>query len=136
MATAIFGVIDLDARTLQYANAGHPPPLIRTRGDGVHELPPSGTPLGWKFDLPRTTSTVSLDGVDLIVLYTDGVVEGSKDGLDGLRRLCEAVEHLEDTPDDHAATTILKATKPTPRDDAAMLVIHVAPPAEGPAKPA
>jgi serine phosphatase RsbU (regulator of sigma subunit) len=127
MATAIFGVIDLDARTLQYANAGHPPPLIRTRGDSVRELPPSGTPLGWKFDLPRTTSTLSLEAVDLIVLYTDGVVEGSKDGLDGLRRLCEAVESLEDTPEEDAATTILKATKPTPRDDAAMLVIHVAP---------
>ncbi len=127
MATAIFGVIDLDARTLRYANAGHPPPLIRTRGDGVRELPPSGTPLGWKFDLPRPASTLSLDTVDVIVLYTDGVVEGAKDGLDGLRRLCEAVEHLEDTPDEDAVTTILKATKPTPRDDAAMLVIHVAP---------
>ena len=126
MATAIFGVIDLDARTLAYANAGHPPPLIRTHGKGVRELPPSGTPLGWKFDLPRTTSTLSLDAVELIVLYTDGVVEGSKDGLDGLRRLCEAVESLEVTQED-AAMTILKATKPTPRDDAAMLVIHVAP---------
>ncbi len=127
MATAIFGVIDLDARTLCYANAGHPPPLIRARGDGVYELPPSGTPLGWKFDHPRTTSTLSLDTAELIVLYTDGVVEGSKDGLDGLRRLCEAVGHLEDTPEEDAAATILKATKPTPRDDAAMLVIHVAP---------
>jgi serine phosphatase RsbU (regulator of sigma subunit) len=126
MATALFGVIDLDARTLRYANAGHPPPLIRTRGDGVRELPPSGTPLGWKFDLPRTESTLSLDGVDLIVLYTDGVIEGSKDGLDGLRRLCEAVDRLEGVPGEDAATTILKATKPTQRDDAAMVVIHVA----------
>ena len=125
MATAIFGVIDLDARTLAYANAGHPPPLVRMRGDGVREIPPSGTPLGWKFDLPRTATTLSLEAVDLIVLYTDGVVEGSKDGLDGLRRLCDAVERLEDTPDEDAATTILTATKPTPRDDAAMLVIHV-----------
>jgi serine phosphatase RsbU (regulator of sigma subunit) len=125
MATAIFGVIDLDARTLHYANAGHPPPLIRARGDGVRELPPSGTPLGWKFDVPRTATTLALEAVDLIVLYTDGVVEGSKDGLDGLRLLCEAVENLEDTPAEDAATTILKATKPTPRDDAAMLVIHV-----------
>ena len=128
MATAIFGVIDLDARTLRYANAGHPPPLVRTRNAGVHEQPPSGTPLGWKFDHPRTTSTLSLDSVDLIVLYTDGVVEGSKDGLDGLHCLCEAVEKLEDTPEEHAATTIFKATKPTPRDDAAMLVIHIDPP--------
>lgn len=127
MATAIFGVIDLDARTLRYANAGHPPPLVRTRADGVHEERPSGTPLGWKFGHARTTSTLSLDAVDVIVLYTDGVVEGSKDGLEGLQRLCEAVEKLEDTPDENAATTILKATKPTPRDDAAMLVIHVAP---------
>ena len=128
MATAMFGVIDLDARTLRYANAGHPPPLVRTRSGGVHEQPPSGTPLGWKFGHPRTTSVLSLDGVDLIVLYTDGVVEGSKDGLHGLHRLREAVAKLEDTPDEDAAATILKATKPTPRDDAAMLVIHIAPP--------
>ena len=126
MATAIFGVIDLDARTLRYANAGHPPPLIRTRDGDVRELPPSGTPLGWKFDLPRPASILSLDTVDLLVLYTDGVIEGSKDGLDGLRRLCEAVGHLENLPDEDAATTLLKATKPTSRDDAAMLVIQLA----------
>ena len=64
----------------------------------------------------------------MIVLYTDGVVEGSKDGLDGLHRLREAVAKLEETPDEDAATALLKATKPTPRDDAAMLVIHIAPP--------
>jgi len=125
MATAIFGVIDLDERTLRYANGGHPPPLIRTRDGDVRELPSSGTPLGWKFDLPRTTSTLLLEPVDLVVLYTDGVVEGSKDGLDGLRRLSEAVAALDTSGAAEAATTILNAAQPTPRDDAALLAIHV-----------
>jgi serine phosphatase RsbU (regulator of sigma subunit) len=125
MATAIFGVIDLDALTLRYASAGHPPPLVREHGGGCSELPASGTPLGWKFDHPRTTAMLDLEGLDLIVLYTDGVIEGSKDGLDGLRLLCEAVGSVEAMPDTDAATAILKATRPTPRDDAAVLVIHV-----------
>jgi Stage II sporulation protein E (SpoIIE)/PAS fold len=125
MATAIFGVIDLDERTLRYACAGHPPPLVRERDGAVRELPPSGTPLGWKFDLPRTTSTLPLEALDLVVFYTDGVIEGTKDGLEGLRRLTNAVAAVDAASDATAATTILKATQPTPRDDAAMLVIHV-----------
>ncbi|HEY0382697.1 MAG TPA: SpoIIE family protein phosphatase [Candidatus Elarobacter sp.] len=135
MATAIFGVIDLDERTLRYASAGHPPPLVRTLGGGVRELPPSGTPLGWKFEHPRTTSTLSLESVDLIVLYTDGVVEGAKDGLDGLRRLAEAIAALDTADGRDTAATILKAAEPTPRDDAALLTIHVAPHADGTPKP-
>ena len=99
------------------------------RDGTVRELPASGTPLGWKFDHPRTATTLPLDDVDLIVLYTDGVVEGSKDGLGGLRRLCEAVGSLDANATSHAATTILKATQPTTRDDAAMLVIHLTTPA-------
>lgn len=125
MATAIFGVIDIEKRTLSYANAGHPPPLLRTRDRTVRELPASGTPLGWKFGHPRTTTVLPLNDVDLIVLYTDGVIEGAKDGLDGLRRLCEAVGSLDPHAASDAATTILKATQPTPRDDAAMLVVHI-----------
>ena len=126
MATALFGVIDLEQRTLRYANAGHPPPLVRAQKHGVRELAPSGTPLGWKFDNPRTVSTLSLESVDLIVLYTDGVIEGAKDGLDGLRRLTEAVAGIDAAANPHPAATILKAAEPTPRDDAALLVIHVA----------
>jgi PAS domain S-box-containing protein len=56
MATAIFGMIDLAKRTLRYACAGHPPPLMRTRDRVVRELPPSGTPLGWRFGHARTMS--------------------------------------------------------------------------------
>ena len=134
MATAIFGVIDLDERTLRYASAGHPPPLVRTRDGSVRELPPSGTPLGWKFGHPRTTTAWRSKRCDLIVLYTDGVVEGAKDGLDGLRRLSEAVAALDTTRDADAAATMLKAAQPTSRDAAAVLTIHVEPPADGPGK--
>jgi PAS domain S-box-containing protein len=132
MATAIFGVIDLDERTLRYACAGHPPPLVRTRDGTVRELAPCGTPLGWKFDHPRSTVKLSLEAVDLIVLYTDGVIEGAKDGLDGLRRLCEATAALDTGHAGDAATTILKAAQPTPRDDAAILTIQIAANAEAP----
>lgn len=125
MATAIFGVIDVEERVLRYACAGHPPPLVRGRDGSVRELPASGTPLGWKFDLPRTASTLPLEALDLIVFYTDGVVEGTKDGLEGLRRLTETIAAVDAASDAAAATTILKATQPTPRDDAAMLVVHV-----------
>lgn len=62
--------------SLQWASAGHPPPLL---------LPSTGSPrlleaggglvLGVRPDAPRTTATTTLQPDDTLVLYTDGLVE-------------------------------------------------------------
>ncbi|MFO0856415.1 MAG: PP2C family protein-serine/threonine phosphatase [Phycisphaerales bacterium] len=75
--TMIYGVYDDKTRTLHYANAGHPAPIIRSRDGSVsnHEYPESGFPLGIVEDATYATTTLQLKPGDAMVLYTDGITE-------------------------------------------------------------
>ena len=75
--TMIYGVYDGTTRTLHYANAGHPTPIIRSRDGSVrnHENPDSGFPLGIVEDATYATATLQLSRGDALVLYTDGISE-------------------------------------------------------------
>jgi anti-sigma regulatory factor (Ser/Thr protein kinase) len=87
MVTAFVGVIAPDRRTMRYANAGHPWPYLK-RGDQVMPLKAGGLPLGirdWR--AAGTSETVELRDGDVLVLYTDGLVEWGHDILEGERRL-------------------------------------------------
>jgi PAS domain S-box-containing protein len=68
-------------------NAGHLPPLLLS-ADGPPRLDPAeaGTPLGWAS--PRQQYTFRLPAGNTAVLYSDGLVENRKRGLDaGLEEL-------------------------------------------------
>ena len=68
-------VLDVPARRLLYVNAGHVPPVL-LRADGTVELfEEGGVPLGL-FGAPRyTEGHAALGDGDVLVLYTDGIVE-------------------------------------------------------------
>lgn len=86
IATAFIGIIDPAGREMRYASAGHPPPLLRRGGDLV-ELRGLGVPIGLReFDREESRS-VSLDGAQLLLLYTDGLTEATRDVTFGERRL-------------------------------------------------
>jgi len=87
--TAVYAVIDAKAGKMVYSGAAHPPVLVR-RGDGkVDELSENGLMLG-AFDFAQYTnaSTVLGEG-DQVLLYTDGLAEGSNaaDEEFGIERL-------------------------------------------------
>lgn len=80
--TAFFGIYDPGTSTLRYANCGHPPPRVLRRAHGartpsrIEALPNAdAAPLGIIEDLSVSTSTLSLERGDSIVLYTDGISE-------------------------------------------------------------
>ena len=77
-ATAFFVVVDLENNELRYASAGHPAGIIRTR-DGTGVLPLSGrrtgSALGLFQDAPYQSHRMSLDGVEQLLLFTDGIFE-------------------------------------------------------------
>ncbi len=91
-ATLVYAELDTRTATLTYACAGHLPPL-RVRADGGAEYLWSGRsgPLGVpSVRGPRTQGTVRLDPGDLVLLYTDGVVERrDRSLLEGLDRLAQ-----------------------------------------------
>ena len=100
-ATAVLA--DLDTRTglLQWVNAGHPAPMLIRGGKLVRHLesvprPPIG--LGYLSpDVPMDVGVEQLERGDLVLLYTDGVVEARSAGGEffGVVRLQElVVRHL------------------------------------------
>jgi sigma-B regulation protein RsbU (phosphoserine phosphatase) len=88
-ATLFYGVIDNGKRTLRYINAGHNPAVV-LRNDGSMEwLETSGAPVGMFPDSMYEEKVVGLQAGDLVIAYTDGVVEatnqnGEEWGVQGL----------------------------------------------------
>lgn len=93
--TCCYLVVDFDRQMLSYANAGHPPPLMRRADGQVYELLPEYMPLG--FGLTEETFVaveLPFGPDDLLVLYSDGIVgaenqDGEPYGLDRLKARLE-----------------------------------------------
>jgi len=82
-----YGVIDPVHRRLRFANAGHPH-AFQVSADGcVERLPASTPPLGMTALVPPTEEREWEPGLDLLVLFTDGVSD-ARDRFDA--RLGEA----------------------------------------------
>jgi serine phosphatase RsbU (regulator of sigma subunit)/DNA-binding response OmpR family regulator len=94
LATAIYGVLDLDKCRLELVNAGHPPPLLVCPGeDPTYISLDPGVPLGVCESYDFTVSTVDLARGALLLLFTDGLVEDRSLPLhEGLARLLEVID--------------------------------------------
>ncbi len=92
-ATAFLGILETATGRLRYTNAGHNPPLVLRAEGTAEELGSTGVPLGL---LPQATyraGETTLGPGDILVLYTDGLVEAADPeaneyGLDRLREVC------------------------------------------------
>ncbi|MFG2004599.1 SpoIIE family protein phosphatase [Spirillospora sp. NPDC048911] len=87
-ATALCALYDPDGRTLRWARAGHPPPvLVRQGRAGV--LPPiQGLLLGALPEAVYEEGAVDLEAGDTLLMYTDGLIERRD------RSLQETLDHL------------------------------------------
>ena len=75
--TLFYAVLDVPSRRLIYVNAGHHPPLVLRQSGEVEELASGGVPLGM-FETSRYfEGFAQIESGDLMVLYTDGIVESS-----------------------------------------------------------
>ena len=99
-ATAFLGILETESGLLRYTNAGHNPALViraapagSTAAAETIELGSTGVPLGLLAAAPYYADTIELGHGDLLVLYTDGIVEamdpdGEEYGLDRLKQVC------------------------------------------------
>jgi serine phosphatase RsbU (regulator of sigma subunit) len=128
LITAIAGVVDTRTYELAYASAGHPPPVLREPGRPPRLLDFGSLPLGVGADSSYSTHRFQTVPGAMIVLYTDGVIEHSRDLAAGEAALLEAVESVAGRPDAEAATAIRDRifSRREIADDVAILTIRFA----------
>lgn len=89
VATLIMAHYDPETGALRLAGAGHPPALL-VRGDTVEEIAAPGIPIGWPGAASHGVVEVQLERADTLILYTDGLIEATKDIVKGLENLSAA----------------------------------------------
>lgn len=92
--TLFYAILDQEARTLRYVNAGHNPPLVLSGDTGdLTLLKTRGIAMGVMEDAEMEERKIKLSEGDVVVFYTDGVTEAVDYGLDqfGVERLVEIV---------------------------------------------
>ena len=105
LTTAFYAVADCEKRTLRFANAGHPKPLVIRRSlDKIETLANAagrGQPaLGLFEDPPYTTTETTISPGDFLMLFTDGLyeVQGQNEELYSQQRLLLDVQTLVKHP--------------------------------------
>jgi serine phosphatase RsbU (regulator of sigma subunit) len=122
-ATVCCAIYDRRTRRCEVANAGHPPPLLRTREGSVF-LPPGGTLLG--VDAPTALEhTVVLETNDVLLMFTDGLVERRDEAIDvGLARLVDAMREPAASLDELCDRVLRDAGPLSVQDDIAIVAIR------------
>ncbi|MEU1345078.1 SpoIIE family protein phosphatase [Streptomyces sp. NPDC005827] len=124
IVTCLYAVYDPHTRRCDIANAGHMPPALARPGAAATLLElPSAAPLGVG-GIPFETTAVDLTAGDLLVLYTDGLVETRRHPIDDrlnvllgfldephrpLEETCDLLLHGLRHPDDHDDVALLVA---------------------------
>ncbi|RGA02594.1 serine/threonine-protein phosphatase [Microbispora triticiradicis] len=128
-ATAVCGHFDPASRLFTWAQAGHPAPILVRRG-GVRQLgAPRGVVLGATSSLPYGVADVRLEPGDLLLMFTDGLVERrSRDIGAGVSLVMRAAASTGATGADLDASLdrLLEAIGgPNPEDDTCLLAVAV-----------
>ena len=129
MATVWCGYYTPATGELEFSSLGHPPALLlRGGGNAPIRLELHGLPLGMR-DLAEEVPEIRsrrLEPGDMLVLYTDGVVETAGDFIAGQDQLLEAVQRRRDLPLAQLITSALDEllADADHLDDALMLLLR------------
>jgi sigma-B regulation protein RsbU (phosphoserine phosphatase) len=108
--TAFLAELNLATGEMIYTSAGHNPPLLRRSAGVIELLEIGGVPFGIEADEKYPVGRVQLGANDLLVVYTDGVVEAVDErnedyGVDRLAALLVATP-----PGESAGATLARLT--------------------------
>ncbi len=96
--TAAYIYADLDARTIRYAGAGHPPLLASNRSNGVaRSIEQNGFFLGMFPEASYSSIEFPMNSGDRYVLYTDGLPE-SKNAIGDEFGIARCKQYLDSHP--------------------------------------
>jgi anti-sigma regulatory factor (Ser/Thr protein kinase) len=120
-------VIEPVVQTLTYASAGHPSPYLRTADGEIVALRAEGLPLGLRSARDAVAATLTLERDSLLVFYTDGLIEATRDVAEGEALLQAAIATLDARATKRPALAIHDGVLGTGSsgDDVAILTVTV-----------
>ncbi|HEV2499724.1 MAG TPA: PP2C family protein-serine/threonine phosphatase [Terriglobia bacterium] len=129
--TLFYGLLDVDSKTLRYANAGHNAPILTRKGGAQVRLEEGGLILGTFEERGYEEGEIELRPGDRLVMFTDGVSEavdgeGEEFGEDRIAEASRCGRHL---PAEALRRSLLERVTDFCggefEDDATMLVLAV-----------
>jgi serine phosphatase RsbU (regulator of sigma subunit) len=122
LGTAICAIIDPASREISYATAGHPPPILVQPETGTQLLFSDDLMLGVQEHVYHKHVARAI-GPALLVFYTDGLLEFTRDALSGEATLLKAAGEVASAGPDNPALAIQKRIlgDASPNDDVAIL---------------
>lgn len=125
LITAFVAVLDPKSGEMRYSSAGHSPPFVRLPDGSVTELQSGGVPLGMPIRLERTTKVVTLAPGTMVLLYTDGLTEATRNVVEGERSVREALARRDVAESPNPAQALRDAVLSRASfDDVAILTIR------------
>jgi len=131
-ATFFYAVFDPAALEMRYSNAGHFPPLLLRADSDPMLLAEGGIVLGYIPDSGYREGVISLQPGDVVVFYTDGLVEAHNEGGEEFGE--ERIADIATTLIGHSAQEVLDGLREAvhhhsgggpPEDDLTLVVLRV-----------
>ena len=111
--TALYGYIDLERNKFVYTNCGHNHPIILYPNGRISSLDDSGPSLNLVSDAGYTSASIDLEPGEVVILYTDGVVEIFNEEKEefGLERLKNVLSGSFDKSSGGIIKNVVNSTK-------------------------
>jgi len=138
-ATLLLARYSPGSGTVRLVGAGHPPPILVRDGEG-RQIEIGGIPIGYPGAGSEVVVELELQRHDVLILYTDGLIEARKDIIGGLASLTASAVEASRLPAPHFARALVERALAgvNRHDDSLALVLRrrTPPPAVSKSRPA
>jgi serine phosphatase RsbU (regulator of sigma subunit)/PAS domain-containing protein len=123
--TVVCGRYNPQTKVLRWARAGHLPPVLVRGGVAAVQPMPEGMLLGVEIDAEYEQVSLQLRSGDIILLYTDGLIERRAASIsDALAEFAAAAVPVDHDMDSYAARIMASASSDT-GDDACLVAVRI-----------
>lgn len=130
-ATFFYCCLDVSSKTITYCNAGHHPPVLMRANRDLEHLTEGGLLMGVQPEPQYDEGTVTLGQGDILVIFTDGIIEQSRgEEFYGEERLIDVMRANKDLGAGQLKKRIIDSVlefseNGTNEDDLTLVVIKV-----------
>lgn len=126
VATAVVAHYHPESGVARVVGASHPPPLLVRANGSVEEVPAPGIAIGWPGMGSELVTEVKLERNDSLLLYTDGLIEASKNIELGLMEVEREAAMVSRYPPDLMARALVERMleRGSRRDDTLVVVLR------------